>query len=86
MCEKFGYGTSEEMCFDFLYYYPKIYGLEICTSIAPQNVLNDFYRSLMRYWVKKLISGLSNKISFNFRLKREFIATSGFERFGKLSL
>jgi hypothetical protein len=63
---KFGFGSYEEMCFDFLYYYPDIYQLEKCGSTNSEKALYDFYRSLQRLVFKlRKVKNLSNIAFFS---------------------
>ena len=44
----FGFSTYDEMCYDFVYYYPKIPTLQTCLTQTPSAVLTSFYQSLMK--------------------------------------
>jgi hypothetical protein len=51
----FGFSTYDEMCYDFVYYYPKIPTLTQCITQTPNTVLLAFYQSLMKLDLFKLI-------------------------------
>ena len=44
----FGFSTHDEMCYDFVYYYPKIESFQMCVSDEPYSVMETFYQSLMK--------------------------------------
>jgi hypothetical protein len=43
-----GYSTMDEMCFNFVYYYPKMHNYDKCFSKPTSKALFDFYRELSR--------------------------------------
>jgi hypothetical protein len=45
---KWGHSTSDEMCFNFMYYYPKQPLGSECLSVFPLAELLKFYSSLIR--------------------------------------
>ena len=47
-----GYGTSDEMCSGFFYYYPKVNNMDMCLSQYTFKELYEFHRSLIKYEFK----------------------------------
>ncbi len=46
---KWGHSTTDEMCFNFMYYYPKIVDAAQCFSLVAIPELLGFYVSLIRF-------------------------------------